>query len=76
MVQIFLFAVYKDFCEKNNIEPRNIKLGKPMQIGFVKRLNRSYREDIMDAYLFTIIEELCDLTWEFQQDYNWYHPHQ
>jgi putative transposase len=45
-----------------------------MQIGFVERLNRSNREDIMDAYLFTVIEELCDLTWEFQQDYNWYHP--
>lgn len=72
----FLSAVYTDFCEKNNIETRYIKPGKPMQNGFVERFNRSYREDILDAYLFTSIEELRDLTWEFQQDYNWYHPHQ
>jgi putative transposase len=47
-----------------------------MQNGFVERFNRSYREDILDAYLFTSIEELRDLTWEFQQDYNQHHPHQ
>ena len=45
-----------------------------MQNGFVERFNRSYREDILDAYLFTSIEELSNLTWEFQQDYNWYPP--
>ena len=47
-----------------------------MQNGFVERFNRSYREDIHDAYLFTSIEELCDPTWDFQQDYNLYHPNQ
>ncbi len=46
-----------------------------MQNDFVARFNRSYREDILDAYLFTNIEELRDLTWQFQQDYNQYHPH-
>ena len=44
--------------------------------GFVERFNCSYREDIHEAYLFTSIEELRVLNWEFQQDYNWYHPHQ
>jgi putative transposase len=41
-----------------------------MQNGFIERFNRSYREDILDAYLFASIEELRDLTWQFQQDYN------
>ncbi len=45
-----LSAVYTDFCEKNNIETRYIKPGKPMQNGFVERFNRSYREDILEAY--------------------------
>ena len=72
----FLSAVYTDFCEKKNIGIKYIKPGKPMQNGFVERFNRSYREDILDAYLFTSIEELRDLTWEFQQDYNQHHPHQ
>jgi putative transposase len=47
-----------------------------MQNGFVERFYRSYREDILYAYLFASIEELCDLTWQFQQDYNQNHPHQ
>ena len=72
----FLSAVYTDFCEKKHIGIKYIKPGKPMQNGFVERFNRSYREDILDAYLFTSIEELRDLTWEFQQDYNQHHPHQ
>jgi putative transposase len=72
----FLSAVYTDFCEKKNIGIKYIKPGKPMQNGFVERFNRSYREDILDAYLFTSIEELRNLTWEFQQDYNQHHPHQ
>ena len=72
----FLSAIYTDFCEKHNVKIRYIKPGKPMQNGFVERFNRSYREDILDAYLFASIEELRDLTWQFQQDYNQNHPHQ
>lgn len=33
-----------------------------MQNGYVKRFNCSYREVILDTYLFTSIEELGDLT--------------
>jgi putative transposase len=72
----FLSGIYTDFCEKHQLKIRYIKPGKPMQNGFVERFNRSYREDILDAYLFASIEELRDLTWQFQQDYNQNHPHQ
>jgi putative transposase len=57
-----LSAVSTDLSEKNNIESLYIKPGKPIQNGFEERFNRSYREDILDAYLFTSIEELSDLT--------------
>lgn len=72
----FLSTVYKDFCEKHKIKISYINPGKPMQNGFVERLNHSYREDILDAYLFDTIDELRDLTWDFLQDYNQYLPHQ
>jgi transposase InsO family protein len=39
-----------------------------MPNGFVERFNPSYRENILDASLFTSIEELRDLIWEFLQD--------
>jgi putative transposase len=72
----FLSSAYTDFCEKLGITIRYIKPGKPMQNGFVERFNRSYREDVLDAYLFATIDELRDLTWDFLQDNNQYHPHQ
>jgi putative transposase len=49
---------------------------KELENGFIERFNRSYREDVLDAYLFATIDELRDLTWDFLQDYNQYHPHQ
>ncbi len=34
-----------------------IKPGKPQQHGFVERLNRTYREDMLDSYLFSNLNE-------------------
>ena len=46
-----------------------------MQNGFIERLNRLFREDILDAYLFEDMEELRLLADQWRYDYNLYHPH-
>ncbi len=71
----YLSAVYTDFCEINNIGLKYIKRGKSIQNGFIERFNRRYLEEVLDAYLFISIEELRDLTPEFQEDYNQRYPH-
>lgn len=47
-----------------------------MQNGFVERLNRTYREDVLDAYLFNNLKQVRAISEEWVVDYNTYHPHQ
>ena len=37
-----------------------------MQNGFIERLNRTFREDVLDAYQFDTLEELRILSDEWQ----------
>jgi putative transposase len=63
------------WCERNGIRILYIQPGKPMQNGFIERLNRLFREDILDAYLFEDLEELRLLADRWMEDYNKFHPH-
>lgn len=47
-----------------------------MQNGYVERFNRTYREDILDAYLFANLKQVKQLSEEWIRDYNAFHPHQ
>ena len=46
-----------------------------MQNGYIERLNRTFREDILDAYQFETLEEVRILSDEWQDSYNHKHPH-
>lgn len=72
----FISKVFTLWCAQNKIEIKYIQPGKPMQNGYVERLNRTYREDVLDAYYFDNLEELRILNDEWQYNYNNLHPHQ
>jgi putative transposase len=66
---------YKAWCLKNGVEPVYTEPGKPMQNGYVERFNRTFREDILDAYLFSSVSQYNRIAERWNEDYNWYHPH-
>jgi transposase InsO family protein len=46
-----------------------------MQNRYIERINRTFREDVLDAYQFDTLEQLRILCNEWQYKYNYFHPH-
>ncbi len=63
------------WAERNGIVLTFIEKGRPMQNGLIERFNRTYREEVLDAYLFENVEQLRQLTIEFIWSYNNERPH-
>ena len=72
----FISDAVKKFCSANGIEHRFIQPGRPQQNGFIERFNRTYREDVLDAYIFESLEQVRTVTAQWHNDYNENHPHQ
>jgi putative transposase len=71
----FLSKAFVKWSAQKGIEIKYTQPGKPMQNGYIERLNRTFREDVLDAYEFETLEELRILSDEWQRQYNHYHPH-
>jgi putative transposase len=67
--------VFLEWCGGQGIQVRHIQPGKPDQNAFIERFNRSYRDDVLDAYIFESIEEVRQLTNDWLDDYNHERPH-
>lgn len=61
----FTAHAFTEWCEDQKIELFYIEPGKPDQNAFVERFNRTYREEVPDAYLFDSLEQVCDITARF-----------
>jgi len=72
----FTSAVFSDWCTKKGITIKYIQPGKPMQNGFIERFNKSYRDEVLDAYLFDELSQVRVLSEEFMDDYNNKRPHE
>lgn len=64
-----------DWARQHHVEMAFIQPGKPAQNAFIERFNRTYREDVLDAYLFTTIQEVQRITEEWLEEYNAVRPH-
>jgi putative transposase len=72
----FISNALREWCIQNGIRLLFIQPGKPMQNGYVERFNRSFRQDVLDTNLFANLIEVKLASDEFEEDYNFYRPHE
>jgi putative transposase len=66
---------FTTWCEAHGIALHYIQPGKPDQNAFIERFNRTYRTEVLDAYVFGSIPEVQDITDDWLLTYNDDRPH-
>jgi putative transposase len=64
-----------EWCAQRGIGLQYIQPGKPVQNAFIERFNRTYREEVLNAYLFHSMHEAQQLSDAWLVDYNERRPH-
>lgn len=65
-----------DWAEKNEVKLDFIKPGKPTQNSYIERFNRTYRNEVLDFYIFSSLKEVRDITNKWINEYNSERPHE
>ena len=66
---------FADWCKAHQIKLAYIQPGKPTQNGLAERFNGSFRKEFLNAYLFETLNQVRELAWRWQIDYNEERPH-
>ena len=64
------------WAERHGAELLFIQPGRPMQNGIVERFNRTYRDEVLDCYVFETLSEVRRMTAEWIDRYNQQRPHE
>lgn len=63
------------WAKKHNVHIHYIQPGKPAQNAYIERFNRTYREEVLNMYLFKNITEVQAITDRWLLEYNSQRPH-
>ena len=64
-----------EWAQERDIVLAHIQPGRPAQNAYIERFNRTFREDVLDAYLFDDLQEVRTITEHWLQEYNTIRPH-
>jgi len=65
-----------EWAENHGVELGFIQPGKPTQNSYVERFNRTFREEVLDMYVFRYLSEVREITENWITEYNEERPHE
>lgn len=71
----FLSQALIDWCQENGVLIQYIQPGKPNQNAYIERFNRTYRNEVLNLYLFRSLNEVREITSRWIDEYNELRPH-
>jgi len=72
----FTCSVFVNWCAQRDILIQYIQTGRAMQNTYIERFNRTFRQDVLDAYIFEDLYQFREITEEWLEDYNHHRPHE
>ena len=72
----FISSRLEQWADENKVQLNFIQPGKPAQNAYIERFNRTYREEVLDLYLFESLAQVRAITDEWIDEYNIDRPHQ
>ena len=71
----YLSEVFTGWCGDQGIRLNYIQPGKPNQNAYIGRFNRTFRHEVLDAYVFESLRQVRKTTRQWIAEYNEERPH-
>jgi putative transposase len=71
----YLSQVLAEWCREHGARLNYIQPGKPNQNAYVERFNRTFRHEVLDAYIFESLGQVREITERWITEYNEQRPH-
>lgn len=71
----FLGEVFTSWAKEAGMAIQYIQPGKPNQNAYIERFNRTYREELLNQYLFASLDDVREATYWWMLEYNEDRPH-
>ncbi len=65
----FISTILADWAEDHTVELEFIQPGKPTQNAYIERFNRTYRDEVLNMYVFKTLTEIRAITEECLDQY-------
>ena len=71
----FLGEAFTHWAKNAGMAIQYIQPGKPNQNAYIERFNRTYRDEVLDLYLFANLDDVREATYWWRIEYNEERPH-
>lgn len=71
----FISNTLLGWAQQHHVVLDFIRPGQPAQNAYIERFNRTYREEVLDSFVFRSLQEVRHITHEWMNSYNQQRPH-